>query len=197
MGFSTNYENVNDDFDILPEGDYEVVIRNIEERTTQNRKTKLSISLVVRNDIEQPHKNRYIFYDIWKRKDPTDADKSVGGYGYNQIMRLAKSAKLPNGKAYESIMDMCKDLMRHTLKVTIEHREWNGKQQENVKYVNGSAYPECKHIFKENKQVRSDAAAPPRNENFAAAPMPKQPDNLSLGSLDDFEEIVSDEDVPF
>lgn len=31
MGFSTNYENVNDDYGILPEGDYEVIIRNIED----------------------------------------------------------------------------------------------------------------------------------------------------------------------
>lgn len=196
MGFSTNYEDVNDDFDILPEGDYEVIIRNIEERTTKNGATGLNLSLVVRNDVEQKFKDRYIFYTIWKRKEPTDADKQVQGYSFKQIMRLAKSAKLPDGKAYESVMDMCKDLMRHTLKVTLEHREWNGKQQENVKYVNESSFPDCRHVFKEKKQVTSDTAAPPSKENFAAE-MPPQPDNLSLGNLDDFEEIVSNDDVPF
>lgn len=196
MGFSTDYENINDDFGVLPEGEYEVIIRNIEERTTQRGATGLNLSLVIRNDIEQKFKDRYIFYTIWKRKEPTDADKQVQGYGFNQIMRLAKSAKLPNGNAYESIMDMCKDLMHRTLKVTLEHREWNGKQQENVKYVNASDYPECKHVFKEKKQVSSDAAAPPKKENFAAA-MPAQPSNLSLGDLDDFEEIISVDDVPF
>lgn len=196
MGFSTDYENINDDFDILPEGDYEVVIRNIEERTTKNGATGLNLSLVVRNDIDQKFKDRYIFYTLWKRKEPTDADKQVQGYGYNQIMRLAKSAKLPNGKAYESVMDMCRDLMRRTLKVTLEHREWNGKQQENVKYVNESAYPECKHVFKEKKQVKSDTIAAPAKESFAAA-MPPQPENLSLGDPDEFEEIITDGDVPF
>lgn len=196
MGFSTDYENINDDFDILPEGDYEVIIRNIEERTTKNGATGLNLSLVVRNDIDQKFKDRYMFYTLWKRKEPTDADKQVQGYSYDQIMRLAKSAKLPNGKAYESVMEMCKDLMHRTLKVFLEHREWNGKQQENVKYVNASAYPVCKHIFKEKKQVKSDTAAAPPKESFAAA-MPPQPDNLSLGDLDGFEEIISNDDVPF
>ena len=35
-----------------------------------------------------------------------------------------------------------------------------------------------------------------QQESFAAD-MPKQPENLSLGNLDDFEEIVSDGEVPF
>ena len=43
MGFSTNYEDVNGDFGIIPEGDYEVVIRNIEERTTSSRTVIFSI----------------------------------------------------------------------------------------------------------------------------------------------------------
>ena len=195
MGFSTNYDNVNDDFDILPEGEYEVIIRNIEERTTKKGATGLNLSLVVRNDIEQPHKDRYIFYSIWKRKEPTEADQQVQGYGFNQIMRLAKSAKLPSGKSYETVMDMCKDLLHRTLKVTLEHKEWNGKMQENVKYVNESAYKECRHVFKEKKTVTADTVAPKPQETFAS--MPAQPDNLSLGNLDEFEEIISNADVPF
>lgn len=198
MGFSTNYENVNDDYGTLPEGDYEVVIQNIEERTTKNGATGLNLSLVVRNDVDQQYKNRYIFYTLWKRKEPTDADKQVQGYSYKQIMRLAKSAKLPNGKAYESIKEMCHDLMHRTLRVTLELREWGGKQQENVKYVNASDFPECKHVFKEKKQtVNSDTVAQKPQESFASAQMPPQPDNLSLGSLDDFEEIMIDGEVPF
>ena len=187
---------IRDSYGILPEGDYEVIIRNIEERTTKKGSTGLNLSLVVRNDIEQKFKDRYIFYTLWKKKEPTDADKQVQGYIFNQIMRLAKSAKLPNGKAYESVMDLCKDLMHRPIKVTLEHREWNGQQQENVKYVNASEYPDCKHVFKEKKQVTTDTVAAPPNESFAAD-MPKQPENLSLGNLDDFEEIVSDGEVPF
>ncbi len=196
MGFSTNYEDVKDSYDILPEGEYEVVIRNIEERTTKNGATGLNLSLIVRNDVKQDFKDRYIFYTLWKRKEPTAADKQVQGYSFNQIMRLAKSAGLPSGKAYETLQDMCSDLMHRTIKVTLEHREYNGKQQKNVKYVNATAFPDCKHVFKEKKQVSGDAVAQKPQESFAAA-APQQPENLSIGDLDGFEEIVSTEDVPF
>ena len=77
MGFSTNYEDVNDDFGIIPEGDYEVVIRNIEERTTMSGATGLNISLIIRNDVDQKFKDRYLFHTLWKRKEPTQADMQV------------------------------------------------------------------------------------------------------------------------
>lgn len=195
MGFSTSYKDINDEYGPLPEGEYEVVIRNIEERTTPNGATGLNLSLVIRNDVEQNYKDRYIFYTLWKRKEPTAADKQVQGYGFNQVMRLAKSAGLPSGKAYETLQDMCKDLMQRPLKVTLEHREYNGKIQENVKYVNATAFPECKHVFKEKKQVTADTVAKKPQETFAS--VPAQPENLSIGDLDGFEEIVSDGEVPF
>lgn len=195
MGFSTSYEEINDDYGTLPEGEYEVVIRNIEERTTPNGATGLNLSLVIRNDVEQNYKDRYIFYTLWKRKEPTAADKQVQGYGFNQVMRLAKSAGLPSGKAYETLQDMCKDLMNRPLKVTLEHREYNGKIQENVKYVNASEHPDCKHVFKEKKQVTADTVAQKPQETFAS--VPAQPENLSIGDLDGFEEILSDGEVPF
>ena len=195
MGFSTSYEDINDDYGTLPEGEYEVVIRNIEERTTPKGATGLNLSLVIRNDVEQNYKDRYIFYTLWKRKEPTAADKQVQGYGFNQVMRLAKSAGLPSGKAYETLQDMCKDLMHRPLKVTLEHREYNGKTQENVKYDNASYHPACKHVLKEKKQVTADTVAQKPQETFAS--VPAQPENLSIGDLDGFEEILSSQDVPF
>lgn len=195
MSFSTDYENINDDYGPVPEGEYEVVIRNIEERTTPKGATGLNLSMVIRNDVEQNCKNRYIFYTLWKRKEPTAADKQVQGYGFNQVMRLAKSAGLPSGKAYETLQDMCRDLMRRPLKVTLEHRVYDGKTQEDVKYVNATAFPDCKHVFKEKKQVGKDTVAQKPQETFAA--IPAQPENLSIGDLDGFEEILSDDKVPF
>ncbi|MDE5936817.1 MAG: DUF669 domain-containing protein, partial [Ruminococcus sp.] len=38
MGFSTNYDDVQD-FDLIPKGEYEVIIKNIEEHTTQKGAT--------------------------------------------------------------------------------------------------------------------------------------------------------------
>lgn len=185
MGFSTDYENVNNDYGLIPEGEYEVVIRNIEERTTGNGATGLNLSLVIRNDVEQKYKDRYLFHTLWKRREPTESDMQVQGYSWGQIMRLAKSAKLPSGKAYENVQELCKDLLKRPLRVTVKHELWNGKTQERVEYINESSSPECRHVFKEKKT----AAQKPR-EQLAA-------DNCSYGDLGDFEELLSDGDVPF
>ncbi len=183
MGFSTNYENVNDDYSLIPEGKYEVVIRNIEERTTKNGATGINLSLVIRNDVEQAHKNRYLFHTLWKRKDPTDADKQVQGYSFAQIMRLAKSAKLPSGKAYETIKDLCEDLLKRPIQVTVEHDTYQGNTREIIKYINESAHPECRHTFTEKGTAKTDS------NTFAAPP---------VGSIaNEFEEILADGKVPF
>lgn len=121
MGFSTNYDDVKDDYGLIPEGEYEAVIRNIEERTTKKGATGLNLSLVIRNDVEQSYKDRYLFCTYWKRKEPTQADMQVQGYSFKQIMRLAKSAKLPSGKAYENVKELCEDLLKRPLRVTVEH----------------------------------------------------------------------------
>lgn len=187
MGFSTNYEDVNDKYGLISEGEYEVVIRNIEEHTTTKGATGINLSLVIRNDVEQKYKDRYLFCTYWKRKEPTQADMQVQGYSFKQIMRLAKSAKLPSGKAYENVQELCEDLLKRPLRVTVKHEPWDGKTQERVEYVNESRFPECRHVFKEKK-----TAAQKPQEQFASTVSA-----AITGDLDDFEEILSDGDVPF
>lgn len=177
MGFSTNYDDVQD-YGLIPEGYYEVIIKNIEEHTTKKGSKGLNITLIVRNDVQQECKNRLIFHTLWKRKEPTQADLQVQGYGFSQIMALAKAAKLPNGKSYDTLSDLCDDLIGRVICVYVEHEEYEGKTQARVQYIDPSNYPECKHVYKEKKAVSSDTFA-------------------SAGSLEDFEEILSDGDVPF
>lgn len=188
MGFSTNYDDVQD-FDLIPKGEYEVIIRNIEERTTQNGATGLNMTLVIRNDVEQKYKNRCIFHTLWKRREPTEADMQVQGYSFKQIMQLAKATMLPSGKSYETVNGLCADLINHVIRVTIDHEEYNGRTSERVKYMNSSKFSECRHIYKEKSAVTADAVAQRPQEQFAGS--------AGLGSLDDFEEILGDGDVPF
>ena len=193
MGFSTNYEGVSGDFSLIPAGEYEVVIRNIEERVTKKGAVGLNLSLVIRNDVDQKYKDRYLFHTLWKRKEPTEADMQVQGYSFKQIMILAKAAKLPSGKAYENVQQLCEDLLKRPLRVTVEHEvsDYDGKTRENIRYINESKYPECRHVFKEKKSAASsETVAQKPQEQFAA-------DNVSYDTPDGFEEILSDDDIPF
>ena len=190
-GFTTDYTDVKDNYGLIPEGQYEVIIKKIEERTTQNGATGLNLTFVIRNDVEQKHQNRCIFHTLWKRKDPTDADKQVQGYSFKQIMILAKSAALPSGKVYENVHALCADLVNRVIRVTIAHDEYNGNKREVVKYTNASQFPECKHVYKESVTVTANTVAQRPQETFAA----ETP--LNVSDLGEFEEILGDGDIPF
>ena len=193
MGFSTNYESSSGDYELIPAGEYEVVIRNIEERTTKKGAVGINLSLVIRNDVEQKYKDRYLFHTLWKRKEPTEADMQVQGYSFKQIMILAKAAKLPSGKAYENVQQLCEDLLKRPLRVTVEHEvsDYDGKTRENIRYINESKFPECRHVFKEKKSAAaSETVARKPDEQFAV-------NNDSFNPPDGFEEILSDGDIPF
>ena len=187
MGFSTNYEDVQD-FDLIPKGEYEVIITKIEERTTPNGATGLNFALTIRNDVEQNCKNRCIFHTLWKRREPTQADMQVQGYSFKQIMQLAKSVRLPSGKSYETVYSLCDELSGKIMRVTVGHREYNGRTYEDVKFMNESQFPECKHTFK--TAVTSDTVAQRPAETFANS-------GTYSGNVDDYEEILSDGDLPF
>ncbi|MDE7365250.1 MAG: DUF669 domain-containing protein [Ruminococcus sp.] len=186
MGFKTNYDDVQD-YSLIPVGEYEVIIQKIEERTTQNGATGLNMTLVIRNDVEQKCQNRCIFHTLWKRREPTQADMQVQGYGFNQIMQLAKAAGLTDGKEYENVYELCGDLVNRVIRVKVVHEEYNGKTNERVHYINASQFPDCNHKFKET--VSADTVAPKKQEQFAGTSM-----NVSG---QDFEEIIGDDDLPF
>ena len=189
MGFSTDYSEVNS-FDLIPKGEYEVIIKTIEERTTQNGATGLNLTLVIRNDVEQKYQNRLLFHTLWKRREPSPADMQVQGYSFKQIMSLAKAAALPSGKNYENVQALCDELINHVMWVTVGHDEYNGQMREIVKFMNESKFPECRHVYKDKPTVTTDTVAQRTDDKFAGTP-------VDMGNLSDFEEILSDGDVPF
>lgn len=194
MGFSTNYENIGEG-GLLPEGRYEVIIKSAAPNATRNGIAYLDIRMVIRNDIEgQRYKNKFVFHSIWKKKEPTPQDKQVDGYSFAQLMGLAKAAKLPAGKDYNTVEDLCKDFVNKCVIAEIEHQaDTSGKLRERVKFCYPTEHPECKHVFKEAAApVKADTYQAPKNDAFA------QPATASaVGNLEDFEEIISDSDLPF
>lgn len=183
--FSTNYEEIGNGSELLPEGRYEAVIKTAQLNTTKNDTPYIDVRMVIRNDVEQKYQNKYIFHSLWKKREPSPQDLSVDGYSFKQLMSLAKAAKLPSGKNYSSIEELCADFVGKCVIAEIEHKEDNsGKLRERVKFCYESEYPNCKHVFKE--------ATPQKSNDVFAQPATAQAVNLS-----DFEEVVNDSEVPF
>ena len=194
MNFTTNYDNVGTGSGLLPEGLYECVVKSASLNATQNGKPYFDVRFVIRNDVSQKYQNKYIFHSIWKRKTPSEADMQLDGYSFKQIMALAKAAKIPAGKNYANLDEMGKDIEGKPVLVEVYHDTYNGSTNVRVKYVNESKYPDCKHVFKEAPANNQTYAQKPQ-QSFASAAVPAAP--TINNDLSDFEEIVSDDDIPF
>lgn len=189
MGFKTNMAAATQSDSIKPAGDYECLIARAEERTyTKNGKDKtcLNIRFLIRNDVEQNYKNGYIFHTLWKRNEPTENDKQVKGYGFNQVMALGKAAGLPDGKEYESLEQFCGELINKPIRATIKHEEYNGKMQERVSWLNPTKFPTVKHTFKQSQSSTATAYAQPQ-QSYAPAQTANQ----------GFVDMPLDDDLPF
>lgn len=193
MNFSTNYDDLGGN-SLLPEGKYECIVKDAFPSETKNGNPYLDIRLVIRNDVDQSYRNKYIFHSIWKKKEPSEQDKQVDGYSFKQLMSLANAAGLPSGKNYASVEELCKDFVGKCVNVEIEHDEYNGNTNVRVKYCNRSEFPNCKHVFKESApKVDNNTYQKPKQDAFA------QPASVNMpnADLDGFEEIIGDGDLPF
>lgn len=189
MNFSTNYDNLND---LIPKGSYECIVKSAAPSATKKGKAYLDVRLVIRNDVDQKYKDRYIFHKIWEKNDPNEADRQVDNYDFSSLMKLAQAVGLPSGKNYASIDAICNDFVGKCVKVEIYHDEYNGNVSEKVRNFKITDFPDCKHAFKASAAPAANTAAAPKRDAFAQPPSAQQP----AIDLSDFEEIA-DGDLPF
>ena len=182
MNFSKKAEP---NFNIVPEGEYEVIITKAEEAVTKSGKQNISIVFTIRNDVEQVCKNRLLFLQMWKKKAPDDDDLQVDGYNYNQLKTLLDACRITDTD-FETVADFCKALVGRCVIVSVYHEEYNGKKYAKIYGfgINYTCKPECRHV-----QKSEGGTAPRPAEAFASQSAELIPD--------DFEEILGDGDVPF
>ncbi len=150
MPFNTDYSEVKEGTGgIMPIGEYEAIIKYAGEDTTKSGTVYINVTVVIRNDVEQKFKNKYLWHKIWHRKEPTPADIALGGYSSKQIMSLSKAAGLPNNQKYESLSDWGDQLKNKPVRITIEHEnDLEGRPREKVQWVNESRCLPCNHVWK-------------------------------------------------
>ena len=200
MGFRNDFSQAQQNSNLKPEGDYEVIIVKIEERATPNGKLGLNLSMVIRNDVEQSYKNGYIFHTLWKRREPTPADMQVNGYGFGQIMALGKAVSLPDGKDYADLGEFLGDVAKRPLRVHLTHETYQNVKRERVSYMEPTHFPEVRHVMKA-APTAAGAYAEPRHTQFAAAPNNAAQAYQAAGNFaqvaGSFAQLPLDGDLPF
>jgi hypothetical protein len=145
-GFSLDFNDVFEGQGKIADGDYEVVVNRCSEGATPGGAEYIEFDLIIRNDVDQQHKNQHIFPKVWKAKE-------TGKYNMKTFNTIGKACKLQNGKAYKSLQELLDDYVMKTAIVNVKNEtsEYNGNTYENtnVKYwtlskINGP----LKHQFK-------------------------------------------------
>lgn len=159
MTFQLNHD---DTFEAnIPDGEFEVVIKSVEENVTQGGAEYCQFDLVIRNDIEQPNKNNHIFHKVWRAK-------ATGEYNPKSFNVIGKAASLPNGKVYSTLPELFQDFIGRPVRVRVknEKSEHNGTIYENLnvkQWIPTRIQGAVRHVHKEQqaKQAADQAFSIP------------------------------------
>ena len=168
---TTNYkENKHSDFEAIPTGTYEMVIKQAQEKVTPNGRQNMEFQLVVRNDLDgvkglsetnAKYHNRIVFVQFW-------TDKNSGQYDTNRFQYVLEAAQIPEGTAINSIDDFMKLMTDRPVKVYVkkEKDDYNSTPEKTA-YRNTvapwgfekTAFPTVNHQWKGQKTTNDDPFA--------------------------------------
>lgn len=185
-------EQSNNSHEPLPTGNYEMIIKSAQERSTPKGKETLTIDLIVRNDLDKvpslsktnaKYHNRHVFMDNWKRRDGS-------GYDMSSFQYILEAAQIPEGTTLNTVNDFIKVLANKPVKVyvKVEDDNYSGETKQ-INRVAGwdfskTDYAEVNHVFKD----QSDGNNPFADSSVA----PNDPFASNGQSID-----ISNDDLPF
>ena len=135
---TTNYESSHE---LIPEGNYEVIIGQPTSATTRGGTTYIDIPLTVREDLAQQSAGAVIHHSIWKKHSPNDMDNQIGGYNFGAVMAVMKNAGIPSGQSFDSLKSMLSAIVGKPIRISLIHEEYNGFKNERVSSFSPTAHP--------------------------------------------------------
>lgn len=168
----------------VKDGTYECLIVRCGENVNKNGKELVEFHLIIRNDIQQEHKNQFIF----ENRYPSNA---TGKHYMPFFNTVGKAAGLQNGKTYSNFKELLDDYVGKPVKVTVanEESEYQGKtyQNLNIKSWDSTEFPNVQHVHKNNNQQQQ--------QQGGQAPAQQQPMYQQQTPIDNTQ--VPEEDLPF
>lgn len=117
--FTTNYENV--DFEIVPEGEYECIISEVEKTTFSTGSEGLKVTLTIRHDVNQEGAKRKLFDNL------VASPKAM--FKFNQV---SKAIGFPEGTSFNDISDFAQAIKFKPVRVKVVHEKYQGENRERV-----------------------------------------------------------------
>jgi Protein of unknown function (DUF669) len=84
MNFKIDYNEAISGFQLIKDGEYEVVINRCFENSTPGGSMFIDFDLVIRNDFNQEYQNKHVFHKIWQTK-------ATGEYNSRSLNTIAKA----------------------------------------------------------------------------------------------------------
>lgn len=125
-----------DEYELIPEGDYEVVISKLEKKVSSKGNDYLNITFSIREDVKQNYGNRKLWYTIFKR--PNDR-----AYNFNKINEIIVTQE--GRKDYKRHFRETDEILQYLiglhlrLTVGVEFNQFKGKDDNVI--VDGSFSP--------------------------------------------------------
>lgn len=176
---TTDYSKVESTgYDVLPTGEYEMIIANAKEDATPSGAETLQIDLIVRNDVTNvpslsatngKYANRHVFMDNWKRK-------ATKQYDLDGFMHILQAAGVPEGTSINSVQDFINLISRKPVSVYVKKEvdTYKTTDKQNPIYKNSVApwnfnttkFREVNHQFanKNSSQSQPQQQSTPQQE---------------------------------
>ena len=159
----------NGNYELLPEGKYEVIITSAKRTESKFGTEYISIDTTIEET--EKYAKRHIFLNLFKKKEPDEDDMCTDGYSFKQIMMLCDACRFNDGTHFNNLDEFLKLLPNRHILVTLKHNTYNGTTREKVTWAEP---PKAKVIDSNPSDIANE-----------------------IGSLNDFEEIISDDEIPF
>jgi len=150
MGFLTvnHNEAPQREYEKLPEGEYEVVISEVEKRRSTSNNDMLKVTFTVRSDFEQNGKKRKVFDYL------VDTEKAKF-----KFQQLAKALQFSNERNFNTIEEFAKAILFEPARITVKHErsEYNGKTYTNERV---SAYKTASKPYVDQASTTTSPSTP-------------------------------------
>lgn len=170
--YKTNFNDMPQS-DLLPAGEYEVYVASCYVNVTRGGSEYLDLQLQIRDDLEQPQKNRKIFESLWL------SDKAFE-FTQRTMNMISKLCGIPNDKEYDSLDQWGADITGKMMRVRVYHQKGN------------EGYPDKARVNRWSETTAPEPIGPITGRDEAVRAV----SNLKMPAAAGFQ-TVADSELPF